>query len=82
MFQFLSPLMKKIIVSYIYMCVCVCTIYVVYVYFYRKFRIADFTWKVPWISVVSIFVLDPYDSFLNIIKLHSFADALLWEHVS
>ena len=45
-------------------------------------NLADFPWKVPWISVVSIFVLDPYDSFFNIIKLHSFADALLWEHVS
>ena len=59
-------------------------IYIIYVYFYRKFRIADFTWKVLCVSVARIFVQDPYDSFSNINKLYSFADIVMrmWTLVS
>lgn len=44
---------------------------------YRKFIIEDFTYKVLCICVGKIFVQHPYDSFLNIIKCHFFADTVL-----
>lgn len=40
----------------------------------------DFSQKALCIAVTKIIVQDSYDSFLNIINLHSFANALLWEY--